>query len=54
MRLKEIAERIQKEFGGDLRGAFHGMTITKVRSALKKFPSIADPGIDRILLFAGI
>src|SRR3984957_962175 len=54
MRLKEIAERVQKEFGGDLREALNGLTIARVRAALKKFPNIADPGADRILLFGGI
>src|SRR5271163_743328 len=54
LRLKEIAERVQKEFGGDLEGALRGMSIPQARSALKKFPNIADPGVDRILLFSGI
>src|SRR5579863_4643123 len=54
MRLKEIAERIQKEFGGDLREALKGVPIARIRAALKKFPNIADPGADRILLFGGI
>jgi endonuclease-3 len=54
MRLKEIAERVQKEFGGDLSGALRALPIAKARSALKKFPNIADPGADRILLFGGI
>jgi endonuclease-3 len=54
MRLKEIAERVQKEFGGDLREGLNGLTIARVRAALKKFPNIADPGADRILLFGGI
>lgn len=54
MRLKEIAERVQKEFGGDLGVALSGMPIAQVRAALKKFPGIADPGADRILLFGGI
>ena len=54
MRLKEIAERVHKEFGGDLRAALGGMPIAKARAALKKFPNIADAGVDRILLFAGI
>ena len=31
-----------------------GGSITKIRKVLKTFPSIADPGADRILLFAGI
>jgi endonuclease III len=54
MRLKEVAERVQKEFGGDLRAALGRLPVSKARAALKKFPSIADPGVDRILLFAGI
>lgn len=53
MRLKEIAARVKDEFGGNLRAALVG-PIPQVRSALKKFPNIADPGADRILLFAGI
>jgi endonuclease-3 len=54
MRLKEIAERIEKEFGGDLLEGLKGLPIARVRAALKKFPNIADPGADRILLFGGI
>jgi endonuclease-3 len=54
MRLKEIAERIQKEFGGDLDDALKAMPLPKARAALKRFPNIADPGADRILLFGGI
>lgn len=52
-RLKEIAMRVQDEFGGDLRGALAG-PLAKKRKLLKTFPGIADPGADRILLFAGI
>jgi endonuclease III len=54
MRLKEIAERVEKESGGDLLEGLKGLTIARVRAALKKFPNIADPGADRILLFGGI
>jgi endonuclease-3 len=54
MRLKEIADRVQTEFGGDLATAFAGSPLTRVRTALRKFPGIADPGADRILLFGGI
>jgi endonuclease III len=53
VRLKEIAARVQNEFGGDLRGRLFG-PVSEVRKALKKFPNIADPGADRILLFGGI
>jgi hypothetical protein len=30
------------------------LSIARVRAALKKFPNIADPGADRILLFGAI
>ncbi len=53
MRLKEIATRVQDECAGDLRGRLLG-SPTQARKMLKKFPNIADPGADRILLFAGI
>lgn len=53
LRLKQIAERIEKEFGGDLRAALVG-PIAKARKMLKKFPGISDPGADRILLFGKI
>jgi len=52
-RLREIALRVQREYGGDLRTGLAG-PLAKVRAALKKFPNIADPGADRILLFGGI
>jgi endonuclease III len=54
MRLKEVAERVQSEFGGDLTAALKAMPLARARAALKKFPNIADPGADRILLFGGI
>jgi endonuclease III len=50
LRLKEIAMRVKNNFGGDLRSALTG-PITDARKKLKKFPSIAEPGADRILLF---
>ena len=53
-RLKEIAMRVLNEFGGDLRAALASVPISAARKLLKKFPNIADPGADRILLFAGI
>jgi endonuclease-3 len=52
-RLKEVAMRVQDEFGGDLRAGLVG-PLAQARKKLKTFPSIADPGADRILLFAGI
>ena len=52
-RMKEVTARIKNEFDGDLRAALTG-PIPKVRKILKSFPSIADPGADRVLLFGGI
>src|SRR5215813_14421348 len=52
-RLKEVAARVKDEFGGDLRAALVG-PLAQVRKLLKTFPSIGDPGADRILHFAGI
>ncbi len=52
-RLLEIAARVQDEFAGDLRSALSG-PLPAVRKSLQKFPNIAGPGADRILLFAGI
>ena len=51
MRLHEIAQRVVEEYGGDLNTLFTGPV--RVRAALKRFPGIANPGADRILLFAG-
>jgi endonuclease III len=53
MRLQQIAERVENEFGGDLRNALVGR-IEDVRKRLKKFPGIADPGADRIFLFGKV
>jgi endonuclease-3 len=53
LRLTEIAARIQNEYAGDLRTGLVG-PISKIRQALKRFPNIADPGADRILLFGGL
>jgi endonuclease-3 len=53
LRLIEIAVRVENEYGGDLRAGLVG-PLAKIRQALKRFPNIADPGADRILLFGGI
>ncbi len=52
-RLKEIAKRVKDELGGDLAAALR-RPLAEARKVLKQFPGIADPGADRILLFAGI
>jgi endonuclease III len=53
LRLQQIAERVENEFSGDLRNALVGR-IEDVRKRLKKFPGIADPGVDRIFLFGKV
>ncbi|HET9401593.1 MAG TPA: hypothetical protein VFO34_11655 [Candidatus Acidoferrales bacterium] len=53
-RMKEVAMRVVNEFGGDLRAAIAVAPLAQARKILKKFPNIADPGADRILLFARI
>jgi len=53
-RLQSIAKRVRDEYAGDLPGALARMPLRAARAALKKFPGIADPGADRILLFAGL
>jgi endonuclease III len=53
MRLVEIAARVEREFGGDLRSGLVG-PLPEVRKRICKFPNIAGPGADRILLFGGI
>jgi len=53
LRLKELAASVKDEFGDDLRDALVG-PIARARKTLKKFPGIAEPGADRILLFGGI
>ena len=54
IRLREIAERVVREFNGDLRAGLSGKSVAQIRAALKKFHGIADAGADRILLFGGI
>jgi len=51
-RLREIAWLVKSEYGGDLRTALRG-PLRKARQALKRFPTIGDPGADKILLFTG-
>ena len=53
-RLKEIGSLAIAECDGDLVGRLKTLPLPKARTLLKKFPSIGDPGADRIILFAGI
>lgn len=52
-RLKTIAAAVQDEHGGDLRTSLEG-SLAKARRFLKRFPTIGDPGAEKILLFAGV
>src|SRR5262249_41381540 len=52
-RLKQVAMRVHNQFSGDLNSVLCS-SIAEARKILKKFPGIADPGADRILLFGGI
>ena len=51
LRLQQIAGRVVDQYGGSLDALFTG-PLPAIRAALKTFPSIADAGADRILLFA--
>ena len=51
-RLQESARLVRDEFGGNLRRAL-ALDPEQARKALKKFPTIGDPGADKILLFTG-
>lgn len=53
-RLVEIGKLAIRECDGDLPGTLHALPLPKARALLKKFPSVGDPGADRILLFAGV
>jgi len=53
-RWREIARIVLAEAGGDLSGRLRDLPVAKARSLLKRFPSIGDPGADRILLFSGL
>ncbi|HLK49579.1 MAG TPA: hypothetical protein VKT49_15660 [Bryobacteraceae bacterium] len=52
-RLKEIAARVQGKFSGDLAAALQ-KPLPEARKVLKQFPTIGDPGADKILLFTRI
>jgi len=49
-RLKEIAARVQDKYSGDLNAAL-SKSLPEARKILKQFPTIGDPGADKILLF---
>ncbi len=49
-RLKEISALVKRAFAGDLRAVLK-KPLPEAKKALKKFPTIGDPGADKILLF---
>jgi len=53
-RLIEIGKLAIHECDGDIVGKLRALPLPKARALLKKFPSVGDPGADRILLFSGI
>jgi endonuclease III len=52
-KLRQIAATALEEFGGDLSDALRSPPGDAIK-ALKKFPSIGDPGAEKILLFSGV
>jgi endonuclease III len=51
-RLRQIAELVHYIFKDDLEGELK-KPLAQARKALKKFPTIGDPGAEKILLFTG-
>ena len=49
-RLKEISALVKHTFGGDLRAVLK-KPLQEAKKSLKKFPTIGDPGAEKILLF---
>src|SRR5689334_15518244 len=54
MRIQELAERVVKEFDGDLGAALRAMSHKRAHAASVAFPSIANLGADRIHLLVRI
>lgn len=51
-RIMAIAEMVSETFSGNLAAVFK-LPTAQARKALKKFPSIGDPGVDKIMLLCG-
>jgi endonuclease-3 len=49
-RLREIAARVETEFGGDLSAALK-RPVAEAKKALRKFPTLGEAGAEKILLF---
>ena len=52
-KLRESARTAEEEFGGDLDGALRKLPLAQAKKALRRFPSIGEPGAEKILVFAG-
>ena len=52
-RLKEVAARVRDKYGGDLEAALQ-KPLPEAKDVLKQFPTIAEPGAEKIVLFTGI
>jgi endonuclease III len=53
-RWRTIAEITLEDADGDLAGALHRLPLPRAKKLLARYPVIGTPGVDRILLFAGI
>lgn len=53
-RWREIARLVRERADGDLKATLKALPLAKARALLKAFPVIADPGADKVLLFAGV
>ena len=49
-RLREIAARVETEFGGSLRAVLK-RPLAEAKKALRKFPTLGEAGAEKILLF---
>jgi endonuclease-3 len=52
-KLREIARIAREKFGGDVESV-RGLPLPRARRALMQFPSIGEPGAEKILLFAHV
>ena len=53
-RLRDVAQLTLDLADGDLARTLAALPLGKARALLKRYPTIGDPGADKILLFSGI
>jgi endonuclease-3 len=53
-RWREIARIVLEDCGGDFQRTLRALPIPKARALLRRFPTIGDPGADKVLLLAGL